>query len=82
MCAKCIVVTVKLAALTEIVSGKGILCDYPFKDNKEDLLKKLFFVLDKSYLKNYFINKAYEWAIEQTYEKLVIEWIENIFEKK
>ena len=36
--------TVKLGALTEIVEGKGILCDYPISNNK--LLRKLFFVID------------------------------------
>ena len=36
MCSKCLVVTVKLAALTEIVEGKGILCDYPFRDNIDE----------------------------------------------
>jgi glycosyltransferase involved in cell wall biosynthesis len=75
MASKCLVVTVKLAALTEIVSGKGILCEYPFRENKEDLLEKLFFVLDRPHLKQYFIEKAFEWSIEQTYEKLAQDWV-------
>lgn len=75
MASKCLVVTVKLAALSEIVCGKGILCDWPFRENKEDLLEKLFFVLDKPYLKEHFIEKGFEWSIEQTYEKLAQDWL-------
>jgi len=76
MCSKCLVVTVKLAALTEIVEGKGVLCDYPFRENTTELLEKLYFVLDRPRLKAHFINTAYIWGIEQTYERLVDEWIE------
>ena len=75
MASKCLVVTVKLAALAEIVCGKGILCDWPFRENKEDLLEKLFFVLDRPYLKDYFVEKGFEWSIEQTYEKLAQDWL-------
>ena len=75
MCSKCLVVTVKLAALTEIVEGKGVLCDYPFRENTDELLEKLYFVLDRPKLKTHFINTAYNWGIEQTYERLADEWI-------
>uniref|UniRef100_A0A6C0E216 Uncharacterized protein n=1 Tax=viral metagenome TaxID=1070528 RepID=A0A6C0E216_9ZZZZ len=78
MCSKCLVVTVKLAALTEIVEGKGILCDYPFRDNIDELLDKLYFVLDRPVLKNYFINNAYNWGMAQTFDNLVNEWL-NFF---
>lgn len=78
MCSKCIVVTVKLAALTEIVQGKGILCEYPFRDNTDELLEKLYFVLDRPILKQHFIDKAYEWGMNQTFDKLVEDWINNI----
>jgi tetratricopeptide (TPR) repeat protein len=76
MCSKCLVVTVKLAALIEIVEGKGVLCDYPFRENTDELLEKLYFVLDRPKLKTHFINTAYNWGIEQTYERLVNEWID------
>jgi hypothetical protein len=76
MCSKCLVVTVKLAALTEIVEGKGVLCDYPFRENTDELLEKLYFVLDRPRLKTHFINTAYNWGIEQTYERLADEWID------
>ena len=75
MCSRCLVVTVKLAALTEIVEGKGVLCDYPFRENTDELLEKLYFVLDRPKLKAHFVNTAYNWGIEQTYERLAEEWI-------
>ncbi len=31
----CAYETVKLAALTEVVQGKGVLCEYPFRNNKK-----------------------------------------------
>jgi glycosyltransferase involved in cell wall biosynthesis len=79
MISKCLIATVNYAALTEMVTGKGILCESPIKDNIEDLIKKLFFVLERPSLKSYFIEKAYEWAIEQTYDKLAEEWVNHIF---
>lgn len=75
MCSKCLVVTVKLAALTEIVQGKGVLCEYPFRDNIDDLLEKLYFVLDRPNLKNHYTENGYKWGIEQTYNQLVDDWI-------
>lgn len=58
----CAYETVKLAALTEVVQGKGVLCEYPFRNNKKQLLEKLYFVLDRPYLKNHFIETAYKWG--------------------
>ena len=81
MASKCLVATVDLAGLGEIVKGKGITCKAPIKDNINDLIDKMFFVLDRSHLKNHFIETAYNWAIEQTYEKLAIEWEELFFLK-
>ena len=79
MMAKCLVVTVKFAGLAEIVEGKGILCKHPIENNLNDLIQKLFFVLERPRLKQHFIIKAYDWALNQTYEKLAQEWVENIF---
>jgi len=72
MCSKCLVCTISLGALKEIVMGKGILCDYPI--NNEKMLNKIFFVLEKPYLKKNFIEKAYNWAIEQSFDKLAKDW--------
>jgi tetratricopeptide (TPR) repeat protein len=79
MISNCLIATVNYAALTEMVTGKGILCESPVKDNINDLIEKLFFVLERPSLKSYFIEKAYEWAIEQTYDKLAEEWVDHIF---
>ncbi len=35
------------------------------------------FVLSRKQLKEYYIEKAYEWAKKQNYENLCGEWIEN-----
>ncbi len=79
MASKCLIATVDFCGLGEIAKGKGILVNSPIEDNIEDLLEKLFFVLDRPKLKSHFIEKAYGWAKEQTYEKLAFEWENNIF---
>ena len=79
MASKCLVATVDYAGLGNIVKGKAIVCDHPITSHKNDLLKKLFYTLDNPNIKNYYINKAYEWAIQQTYDSLAKEWL-NIFE--
>ena len=79
MASKCLVATVDYCGLGNIVKGKGVICDSPIDKNIDNLLEKLFFVLDKQYLKNHFIEKAYKWASEQTFENLALEWINNIF---
>ena len=78
MVAKCLVVTVDYCGLGNVVKGKGVVCDPPVADNIEDLLDKMFFTLDKPMLKNHFIDKAYAWATQQTYDRLAEEWISNI----
>ena len=79
MASKCLVATVNYGGLGNIVEGKGILCEYPIEDNVDDLIKKLFMVMGKPSLKNHLIDKAYNWAITQTYESLAKEWINDIF---
>ena len=79
MASKCLVATVKYGGLGNIVEGKGVLCEYPIEDNVDDLIKKLFMVIDRPSLKNHLIEKAYNWAINQTYDKLAKEWVNDIF---
>lgn len=79
MVAKCLVATVNYAALGEIVNNRGILCKNPIEDNMNELLKKLFFVLDNPDLKNNLIEKSFNWAVKQTYNLLAKEWINDIF---
>ena len=78
MASKCLVATVDYCGLGNIVKGRGILCENPIEKNIDDLINKLFFLLEKPKLKSYFIEKAYKWAIEQTYENLTKEWLKNI----
>jgi hypothetical protein len=79
MCAKCLIATVDYCGLGNIIQGKGVICKSPIDENLNELLEKLFFVLDNKNLKNHFVEKAYNWAIEQTIENLAKEWINNIF---
>ena len=79
MASKCLVATVNYCGLGNIVYGRGVVCNAPIKEHLEDLIDKLFFVLERPALKSHFINTAYNWAINQTYEKLAQEWIETIF---
>ena len=79
MMSKCLVVTVDYCGLGEIVKSRGITVPYPIKDNIDELLRKLFFVLDKPNIKSHFIDTAYNWAIKQNYEELANDWIENLF---
>jgi glycosyltransferase involved in cell wall biosynthesis len=78
MAAKCLVVSVDYCGLGNVIEGKGIICKSPVSENIDNLLQKLFFTLDKPQLKKHFIEKAYNWAIKQTYEQLAEEWINNI----
>jgi hypothetical protein len=79
MASKCLIATVDYCGLGNIVKGKGILCEPPIQDNVDELIDKLFFVLERPALKNHFINTAYNWVANQTYEKLAQEWIDEIF---
>ena len=79
MISKCLVVTVDYCGLGEIVKSRGITVPYPIRDNIDELLRKLFFVLDKPNMKNHIIDTAYNWAIKQNYEELANDWIENLF---
>jgi glycosyltransferase involved in cell wall biosynthesis len=79
MISKCLVVSVDYCGLGEIVKTKGILVSHPIKDNIDELIRKLFFVLSKPSMKEHLIEKAYNWAIKQNYEELAKDWINNLF---
>ena len=79
MISKCLVASVGIAALYNIVGNKGILCQQPIEENMDKLLEKLFFVLDNPKLKNHYVEKAYQWAIKQDFEDLSKEWENDIF---
>lgn len=78
MASGCLVATVKYAGLIDTVGDRGIMCESPISDkkNQEELLKKLFFVLDNPSIKQRYIDKAREWAMAQTYKNLAKEWVE------
>lgn len=78
MAAGCLVATVKYAGLQNTVGNRGIMCDAPIEKNYDVLLKKLFFVLDRTELKTQYVSKAREWALTQTYQSLALEW-KNMF---
>jgi glycosyltransferase involved in cell wall biosynthesis len=81
MAAGCLVATVKYAGLKDTVGDRGIMCDEPIDKNYDSLLEKLFFVLDRPEIKERYVIKAREWALQQTYENLALEW-RQMFESR
>jgi len=77
MASGCLVASVKFAGLEDTVGDRGIMCKSPITDekNKDDLLKKLFFVMDNPDIKKRYIDKAKDWALNQTYYNLALDWI-------
>jgi len=77
MAAGCLVASVKYAGLADTVGDRGVMCESPITDekNKKELLRKLFFVMDRPDIKKRYVDKAREWAMSQTYYNLAIEWI-------
>ena len=78
MISKCLVVTVNLAGLGEVVKGKGIMCQPPIDANLNELHEKMCFVLKNTKLKEHYIKKAYEWALNQDFESLYDEWVHEV----
>lgn len=81
MASGCLVASVKHAGLANTVGPRGLLGKHPIslKQNQEDLLVKLYYVLDRDDIKKRYVEKAREWALTQTYESLAKEWEENFF---
>ncbi len=77
MASGCLVACVKYAGLADTVGDRGIVCESPITDekNKTELLKKLFFVMDRPEIKQRYINKARDWALNQTYYNLAVDWV-------
>ena len=74
MAAGCLVATISLAALTEIVGNRGILAE-----DVSDLFTQLCTVLDDPIRKQAYIDRAKKWAHKQTFEKLADEWERDLF---
>lgn len=77
MAAGCLVACTKYAGLADTVGDRGIMCEHPISEdkNKKELLQKLFFVMDRPDIKNRYIDKAREWAMNQSYYNLAIDWL-------
>jgi glycosyltransferase involved in cell wall biosynthesis len=77
MCAGCLVATVNLAGLGNVVGDRGITIEP--NEPWEKLFEKLCEVLDNPEKKQDYITRAMEWSMKQTYTNLVKEW-EEMFE--
>jgi glycosyltransferase involved in cell wall biosynthesis len=76
MCARCLIATVNLAGLGNIVGDRGIMIEEnePWKK----LLDKLYEVLEDPIKKESYLNRAKEWSMLQSYSDLAAEW-NNMF---
>ena len=77
----CLCVTMDVGSLGEIVDDRGVVVKGDIKDKKiqENILEKLFEVMDNKELKENYVTKAKEWALKQNYESLALEWSQNLF---
>lgn len=75
--AGCLCVSVNKGSLTEIIGDRGIMVNGDIKNEKvqDDLLNKLYFVFSNKIVENILRNKAKKWALNQTFENLVNDWI-------
>lgn len=74
MAAGCLVATIGIAALTEIVSDRGIVCD-----STKNLFTELCRVLDDPKLKSEITERGYDWAMKQDFYSLALEWKKDLF---
>jgi glycosyltransferase involved in cell wall biosynthesis len=80
---KCVCVVTNFAALTETVGDRGVLINDPiYSENyKINAINNVIEILTNDELKKQYQDKAYKWAIEQTWEKRAEQWYE-LFNKK
>lgn len=67
-------VAYKCGSLSETVGNRGILAN-----NEEEILKKLFLVLERPILKHALLDKAEKWARQQDIVTLVDSWQNDLF---
>ncbi len=87
--ARCLCVYSGLAGLTDTVGNRGIVLNSSPTNQLEELtgevVRKLDLVLDsrgddkKTSLKKSFLDRAYNWALQQTYSGLADDWERNLF---
>jgi len=68
MMARALVVSVDLAGLGETIGNRGVKVPHPL--DEQQMLDKLFFVLEKPQIKIELVERAYLWAREQTMQRL------------
>jgi glycosyltransferase involved in cell wall biosynthesis len=71
---KCLCVCSDLAGLKDIVGDRGVLFDNTMCD--EDILQKLFDIVDDSNKKEVLIKRGYDWAVKQSHEHISKQWID------
>ena len=70
-----------LAGLTGTVGSRGVLIKGKASTRKfqDEMLKRLFWILDNPSVKKHLIEKAYSWAKQQTLENLALNWHTSFF---
>jgi glycosyltransferase involved in cell wall biosynthesis len=78
---KVLCVCTDLAGLSDTVSSRGVLVKGKASTRRfqNEILRKLFLVLDNRLVKEHLIEKAYKWAQQQTLENLAKGWNERFF---
>ena len=78
---KVLCVCTDLAGLEDTVADRGILIKgkASTKRFQEEMLKRLFWILDHPKVKEHLIEKAWRWAQDQTLEKLAASWQNRFF---
>jgi glycosyltransferase involved in cell wall biosynthesis len=78
MASGCLVVTFAHAGLTEIVGDRGVLVN---DLSNIKLFEELCNVLDDPKKKEEITEKGYQWAIQQDFHSLALDWKNNLFSK-
>lgn len=76
MAAGCLVASLKVAALCEVIADRGILAD---SEDLTGLFNELCGVLDNPEKKAEITEKGYEWALKQDFYTLALDWKKNLF---
>ena len=78
MASGCLVVSKKIAALTEIIHDRGVLVEDGENSNRE-LFKELCIVLDDPKKKEEILDRSITWALKQDFYTLSLEWKKHLF---
>jgi len=78
MASGCLVASIKIAALTEIIHDRGIMVEKGENSNRE-LFKELCIVLDDPKKKEEILDRSITWALKQDFYTLALEWKKHLF---